>query len=142
MNGSHSCPHCGEDRRNLDEIRDSLKEILDTIDEKLFGEFDSQAIDETITAALKLNEVKLHPSKIIILEKLQKITGEFNDIFNDFETTGEENEISRETLYEQVKSLQKELKIELQNTVNNIFNTMEFFQSQNEISDKNKNEMK
>jgi hypothetical protein len=56
--------------------------------------------------------------------------------------TGEENEISREALYEQVKSLQKELKIELQNTVNNIFNIMEFFQSQNEISDKNKNEMK
>lgn len=108
---SHTCPHCGEDKRNIDEIIESINNLeISSLKETDIDEFDFTSFIITLSAALKLPIIKSDYMKTAKIQKMKNILGEYAELFEDYESS--ENE-DMEFFEDRLIEIQKEINVEL-----------------------------
>jgi len=126
MSKIYQCPHCGKDKRNVDEIAEDVQGVLDEADVNEIEGIDSGTIIDAIRASLELEENKRHPSKYKKLKKIKEIIENLHEELNE----------------DDIIELQKELRNEAQELVKMLSNDLSFFKFQKDFDEANKDEMK
>ena len=82
----NTCPHCGKDKRNLDEI---VKELKNELDERLgWGDNEISYNDERekLIALLELNEIKTDSLTIHEIKQIIQLIDRYWEQIDDFES--------------------------------------------------------
>lgn len=114
----HACPHCGRDKRSLDEITESIKNF-DKLSEISVDEFDYISLKSDIESALELRNVKSDPIKTAKLQNSKKILEECKAAYEQYDSTGEEDD-EREFCVEALVEIQQRLNVELPELINEL----------------------
>jgi len=115
---SYPCPHCGEDKRSIGEITESIKDF-DKLNEISVDEFDYVSLKNDIEAALVLCKKGFDPIKIAKLENLKKILEEYEDKYEQYDST-EEEDVEKEICAETLVEIQQRLNVELPELANEL----------------------
>ena len=108
---SHACPHCGNDKRTIEEIIESINDLeIKNLSEHKIDEFDSSSFVIAVTSALKLPNIQSNPLKSAKLQKMKNMLDEYNELFEDYESA--ENE-DVESFVDRLIEIQKEINVEL-----------------------------
>ena len=112
---SHPCPHCGKDKRNIDEIKWSIKGI-DKLDESNVDEFDFNSLINDISAIMELPTQKIDHIRIAKLENSKKILDEYVYLWDEYDSMTSdslEEEEEKNMIADKLIDVQKEINKEL-----------------------------
>jgi len=85
MSWNYKCPHCGKDKRTLNEILESFKHYFDDFNEEGVGEFDLDFFRDSIKAGLELGEVKKYSIKGEKLKAVKKTIDDVDNLLFEYE---------------------------------------------------------